>query len=451
MSNSPPSQKGPFPHTQNAEGLASSDLSFGDPAPIVLHLEEQASRFLLQAYKNPGCIGMSGDIGQDLLEDSENAGRPLPIHLQAFGKGQEFTRNPHPVLEVHGLPLDGRQKPQVVQDSRAQLRGDFADTLDGGGNDLFDRLDLIQQQRRGSGIPRCGESFLNPGHVHLESRERLPQLIMDLPGNSSSLIFPGRLDVRSKVPQPLMGASQLFLAGFSLRDIQQDPLEKLWLPIFVLNHHGLVPDPQQALLLRVDPIFQAEPSPPVVHGAVGHVPEHPFPVFRVKLFEPQEGIGKPFFPGKPENRLDLRADVEGIAHPSQGGNIGNHRDLLDQGPIPDFRLVELGSPLLQGFRHFIKGTPKDAEFVPLFVRRTDSNAQVPGSQLLGGIHQAGNPPENEGVSTQPGGDKSQDAHQPHADHVSDKHAVDRAESRLFGDADAHIDIRIRGPSNTENP
>jgi hypothetical protein len=71
--------------------------------------------------------------------------------------------------------------------------------------------------RAGHGLRLVREEFLlrqpvhEPRQVHLESGQRLSQLVVDLARDARLLLFPHRLQVRGERPQRSLGFPQLFL------------------------------------------------------------------------------------------------------------------------------------------------------------------------------------------------------------------------------------------------
>ena len=109
------------------------------------------------------------------------------------------ARGPGARLELLRLPLDGRDEPEVVEHAGAKLGGDPPYLLDDLVGHLRHRRQL-RQQRLLRELARLRATD-DPGDVHLERGERLPELVVDLARNAGALVLAHRLDVRRELAE----------------------------------------------------------------------------------------------------------------------------------------------------------------------------------------------------------------------------------------------------------
>src|SRR5581483_2937146 len=120
------------------------------------------------------------------------------------------TPDARPALEVGRLPLDRGRQPEVVQDSRPQLRRRPSRRLDG----LVDERDhracpLDQLAVRLA--PRSTEPSREPGELEAEAGQRLAEVVVELARDAGPLCLADRLDARRERAQLLAGRAELFL------------------------------------------------------------------------------------------------------------------------------------------------------------------------------------------------------------------------------------------------
>ena len=125
-------QGGPLAHSDQTDRPGVGDFLFGDAAPVVLDLQDQPPVVLLQPDRDPGGIGVPDDIGQGFLEDAKKHGREIMIPQNLRHPAGDGGLNPGSPLKIIGLPFDGRDQSEIVQDAWAQFGRDAPDGLDGG-------------------------------------------------------------------------------------------------------------------------------------------------------------------------------------------------------------------------------------------------------------------------------------------------------------------------------
>ena len=129
--------------------------------------------------------------------------------------------------------------------------------------------------------------------------------------------------------QPGLG---LLLAG----DVEHDPLRPDRVAVLVAGHHqGVVSEPEHPPVLGEDPVLLVEGRAGSI-GIVGGAAD-PLAVVGMHRFEPQLGVVAPLLRGVAEDRLELRADVDGrcLARGTRGvPGVRDRRDLLHHGLEP---------------------------------------------------------------------------------------------------------------------
>jgi hypothetical protein len=104
------------------------------PLVVVLHFEDELGTIAGQAGVDRGGVGVAGDVGQHLLKDAEDRHRELRRQMLGLPGTRQPAVGLGPTLEVARLPLQRRDKPEVIEDPGPQLARDPPD----GTNDAVD-------------------------------------------------------------------------------------------------------------------------------------------------------------------------------------------------------------------------------------------------------------------------------------------------------------------------
>ena len=124
----------------------------------------------------------------------------------------------------------------------------------------------------------------------------------------------------------------------SLGDVQSQPLQEQELTFLVINHPGFIPEPDDPAGFGQQAVFGGERL--TRFQTMGDLGQQPLPVFRMDLPFPVLRISPPGLGRKPEQGLDLRADIEEVHPGREGDGIGDGRDLLHQGAIFGFAIAQ---------------------------------------------------------------------------------------------------------------
>jgi hypothetical protein len=115
----------------------------GDAAPVVSYVKHKAAGLLLEGDMDDGCLSMSSHIRQDFVKNSEHGRRAGMGQCDRAQVDVERTLNPCACLKFMGLPFDGRDEAELIEDDRAQLCGDPLDRLDRPIDQCGNRLQLF--------------------------------------------------------------------------------------------------------------------------------------------------------------------------------------------------------------------------------------------------------------------------------------------------------------------
>ena len=126
-------------------------------------------------------------------------------------------------------------------------------------------------------------------------------------------------------------AAKLLLGPFALGDVEGNALQEQRLAVRIESHLGLAVNPHHPAVARHEAILRAER---LAQGArPGELDVPALAVVGVQLHIPQDGIVQPLFLGEPQQRLDLRTDVQLVVLPVERGHEGDRRDLFHQGAV----------------------------------------------------------------------------------------------------------------------
>src|SRR6185436_393797 len=114
-------------------------------------------------------------------------------------------------LELDGLPLNGGDEAEIVEDTGPQLGRDAAHALDNGVDAPGCGAQPLGNRARGFGAVG-GES----GKIELEAGERLAELVVDLARDARALLLPDVLQIDGERAQLLVRLSQALLGTLAL-------------------------------------------------------------------------------------------------------------------------------------------------------------------------------------------------------------------------------------------
>src|SRR6266571_1687003 len=146
-------------------------------------------------------LGVPGDVGERLLQDAEYRGGVRILEFEIRRGDAQLAGDPRALGEFLHQPLGGRYQPQVVEYQWAQIRGDAPSRGDGAVDHRLHCVELLGDR----GVP-CRESLREPGDIELQGGERLPQLVVEFPGDAPLLLFPDRIHGIRELAHPALGA-----------------------------------------------------------------------------------------------------------------------------------------------------------------------------------------------------------------------------------------------------
>ena len=205
---------GPFPHSDDSEGAVVIALFLRDPVTVVGHGQHDVVLVLFQTNLCPGGSGVTGNVGQGFLKNPEEGRRQVSVQFQVVGREYGRAGDAGAVLKIGGLPFDGGRQTQIIQQPRPKLRRDAMDRLNGRIGQCGHLPHLLVKR-----FCPGRKAMLQPGDVHLEGRQGLPQFIMDFSGDPCPFLFADRLLVGGEIAQLLTGVFQLSLRLDSFGDI----------------------------------------------------------------------------------------------------------------------------------------------------------------------------------------------------------------------------------------
>src|SRR5205809_454202 len=119
-------QQGALLHSQDSQRPTGRKLLWVDSAAVIANLEDNIAILPAQPDLHLSCLGVTRDVGQRLLEDTENGSGPLRIDDDVAVRQIQPAAGPGASLELLRSPFDGSHKAQIVQDTRPQFRRDSA-------------------------------------------------------------------------------------------------------------------------------------------------------------------------------------------------------------------------------------------------------------------------------------------------------------------------------------
>src|SRR5688572_16830491 len=115
---------GPLLHPEQAERPGARADAGLDAPPVVVHLEGQVSVPLDERDLDPRRARMAQDVRDGLLIDPEERGLDGARQARVRDVGTERHAHARPLAELVGLPLEGFEEPEVVEDRGTQVGRD---------------------------------------------------------------------------------------------------------------------------------------------------------------------------------------------------------------------------------------------------------------------------------------------------------------------------------------
>jgi hypothetical protein len=142
-------------------------------APVVAHIERDRRASDGEPDLRLRGLCVPRDVGERLLKHAEESRRSLGVEAGRRAGASEPALDAGACGEVLDLPLEGRQESEIVQDLRAEIGGDSSDARD----HVIDHRDGPEHRFR----PELAPILRDVCHqVHLQRRQRLPELVVDL-------------------------------------------------------------------------------------------------------------------------------------------------------------------------------------------------------------------------------------------------------------------------------
>ena len=114
-----------FPHAQKSERGWIGIVARLNADAVVIDFQKQRILFPGQADGEIAGLGVTGNVGEDLLKDPENGGGLVRRKRERSGRERPLAMHACAGLEGLGLGLDGGLQPQTIQNGRTQFGGDF--------------------------------------------------------------------------------------------------------------------------------------------------------------------------------------------------------------------------------------------------------------------------------------------------------------------------------------
>ena len=170
----------------------------GDPAAVVAYLQQQLLGALPQPHLDAAGVGVAGDVRQRLLHDAvDGGGQAGPCTcIPSCLRQRDFAFDTRALFEPARLGFDRLGETEVVENAAAATRRRFA----------------APRSRCASSVPTMrlrdfkrhrshGGKIASPGrYVHLQRRQRLSQVVVELAGNPACVPLPGRAAIARREP-----------------------------------------------------------------------------------------------------------------------------------------------------------------------------------------------------------------------------------------------------------
>src|SRR5690349_19118816 len=163
------------------------------------------------------CLRMPGDVRQRFLDDAEYRACLRLRHLQWRSGNGELAYDARSLREILDEPFDRRYEAEIVEHQRPQV-----------GCDAPRSSDRAFQKRRHS-LESCTKRrvvlrrlVLTPRDVHLQHRQRLPELVVQFPGYPALLLLARQVRGRAKLLQFFLRLAQCLDRFEPRRHVAQD-------------------------------------------------------------------------------------------------------------------------------------------------------------------------------------------------------------------------------------
>src|ERR1039458_5574814 len=156
-----------------------------EPPAIVLYRQQQSVRLLRNRDGHIPGVRVLNDVVQRLLNDAINA--RLVIFREFVGDllGCHLRPYPAPLGCLAGLPLQGRNKTEIVEHGGTQQQGHVTDDADRPFEQPLDFVGFLRQ----SGFLPVADQIREICHLHQHAGERLPHLIVQFARDQLPLFF----------------------------------------------------------------------------------------------------------------------------------------------------------------------------------------------------------------------------------------------------------------------
>ncbi len=209
----------PLAHALQAERARLGEVGRRDAAAVVLDLEEDLA--VVRAHAHPGLAraGVARDVGERFLQRAvDRRGHRLVDALQlAVARHADLALHAGAAGEVPDQPVGRLGEAEVVEHQRPQVGGDAAR----GAHGLVEHAAHALGALRRIGVAG-GQPLAQPGEVHLQRGEQLPELVVQL-ARDARLFLLARLEhLRREPPQLFLLRLQRVLRLLAQRDVAQD-------------------------------------------------------------------------------------------------------------------------------------------------------------------------------------------------------------------------------------
>src|ERR1017187_1692010 len=127
--NGPSMQGGPFPYAEEAERARGRQKFRIEPLAIIADAQGEPVAIGLDRHLQDGCIRVTNDVGEDFLEDAEDGQGRLGGKTSVPGESSAAATNSGAGFEFLELPVEGRRKPEIFENSGAHLSDNPADRV----------------------------------------------------------------------------------------------------------------------------------------------------------------------------------------------------------------------------------------------------------------------------------------------------------------------------------
>ena len=187
----PADEHGPLAHAEQANRSRIADVGFGDATAVVANPKLEGPRTLGQRHMNGARLRVPHDVRERFLENPEQR-RLLflaeggPLFDRAYVTADTGAR-----AEADGFPPDRRWQTEMIEGRRPKLGGQPLHRLDADFNETDERLQPVDGLR---GDALLDERVDRSPELEFHGRQRLPELVVELPSERGSFVLAGGLD-----------------------------------------------------------------------------------------------------------------------------------------------------------------------------------------------------------------------------------------------------------------